>query len=202
MADQPNSARIEGVPENSGNPLVRASYFESRRRYGKVMEPLRIYAHHPKLMVGYAALETASERSHRVDERLKHLAQLRAAMICGCEWCLDFGSSISDEAGVDEDDLRELLTYQESDRFSELEKAVLDYATATSRSPVEVSDELFDRLRAHLNEAQLVELTSVIALENYRARFNWAFGIEGQGFAEGSFCVPPDARQEAVTSGS
>ena len=122
-------------------------------------------------------------------------------MVCGCEWCLDFASSISEEAGVGEDDLRELPTYASSERFSELEKAVLDYATGMSRSPVDVPDELFDRLRAELDEAQLVELTHMIALENYRARFNWAFGIEGQGFSEGAYCVRPDARGAACARG-
>ena len=192
------NGRIPGVPENTRNPLVRAAYRESRRRYGQVMDPVKIYAHHPKVMAGYAALEMASERSHLADERLKHLAQVRAAMVCGCEWCLDFGSSISEEAGIGEDDLRELPTYRTSDRFSELEKLVLDYATGASRSPVEVPDALFDRLRAELDEAQLVELTHMIALENYRARFNWAFGIEGQNFSEGAYCVRPDVAEAAL----
>ncbi len=53
---------------------------------------------------------------------------------------------------------------------------------------------------ADLDEAQLVELTNIIALENYRARFNWAFGIADQGFSEGAYCVPPAAREEAATS--
>jgi len=136
------NARIEGVSDKTRNPLVRAAYRESRRRYGEVMDPLRVFAHHPKVMAGYAAFETASERSHRVDERLKHLAQIRAAMICGCEWCLDFGSSLSAAEGVDEDDLRQLPTYEVSDRFSEQEKLVLDYATGMSRSPVDVPDGL------------------------------------------------------------
>ena len=192
------NGRIAGVPEDTRRPLVRAAYRESRRRYGQVMDPARIYAHHPRVMFGYALFELASERSHLVDERLKHLAQVRAAMICGCEWCLDFGSSISKEAGVGEEDLRELPTYATSDRFSEVEKLVLDYATGMSRSPADVPDELFDRLREHLDEAQLVELTHMIALENYRARFNWAFGIEGQGFSEGAYCVRPDAAEAAL----
>jgi len=116
-------------------------------------------------------------------------------MICGCEWCLDFGSSISAEAGIGEAQLRELPTYQRSSRYTELEKLVLDYATGTSRSPVTVSDDLCGRLHKHFDEAQLVELTNIIALENYRARFNWALGIEGQGFSEGAFCVPPELPQ-------
>ncbi|HEY8001324.1 MAG TPA: carboxymuconolactone decarboxylase family protein [Solirubrobacterales bacterium] len=194
------NARIAGVPEDTHNPVIRISYRESRRRYGEVVDPLRVFAHNPKVLLGYAALEAASERSSLVDERLKHLAQVRAAMVCGCEWCLDFASAISEEAGVGEEDLRDLPTYSASDRFSELEKLVLDYATGISRSPVEVPDALFERLRAQFDEAELVELTNMIALENYRARFNWAFGIAGQGFAEGAFCVPPEARGQAVTA--
>jgi alkylhydroperoxidase family enzyme/uncharacterized protein YjeT (DUF2065 family) len=192
------NARIAGVPESTRNPLVRLGYRESRRRYGEVVDPLRVYAHNPRVMLGYAALEAASERSTLVDGRLKHLAETRAAMVCGCEWCLDFASAISEEAGVGEEDLRELATYRSSDRFSELEKLVLDYATGISRSPVDVPGELFDRLRSHLDEGQLVELTNIIALENYRARFNWAFGIEGQGFSEGAYCVRPEADGETA----
>ena len=60
-----------------------------------------------------------------------------------------------------------------------------------TRTPVEVPDALFARLREQLNEAQLVELTSSIAWENYRARFDHAFGIEGENFSEGAYCALP-----------
>lgn len=66
---------------------------------------------------------------------------------------------------------------------------MLDYATAMTRKPAEVGDDLFARLREHFNDPQLVELTNVIAVENHRARFNHALGLDPQGFSEGSFCV-------------
>jgi len=47
-------------------------------------------------------------------------------------------------------------------------------------------------LREHFSEAQLVELTATIALENFRARFNHAFGMGAQGFSEGSYCALPE----------
>jgi len=187
------NARIAGVPEDTRDPIVRAAYRSSRRKTGAVVDPVRLFAHHKTLMTGYGAMEMATERSHLVPERLKHLAELRAAMLAGCEWCLDFGSSVSQEAAVDEEDMRELPLYATSERFSEEERLVLDYATGMSRTPVNVPDELFARLRERFDEAQLVELTSVVALENYRARFNWAMGIESQGFSEGSYCVRPEA---------
>lgn len=198
MVRSTSGGRIEGVPDGTRNLLIRAGFRESRRRYGAVMEPLRVFAHHPKLMVGYAALEMASERSNRVSARVKHLAELRAAMVCGCEWCLDFGSSISAGVGIGVRELRELPSYDRSERFTVVEKLVLDYATSMSRSPVDVPDTLFDQLREHFDEPQLVELTNIISLENYRARFNWAFGIEDQGFSDGSFCVPPEARRASA----
>jgi alkylhydroperoxidase family enzyme len=58
-------------------------------------------------------------------------------------------------------------------------------------APVEVSNALFARLHEKFSEAQLVELTASIAWENYRARFDHAFGIEAENFSEGLFCALP-----------
>ena len=82
--------------------------------------------------------------------------------------------------------------YKQSSVFSLLEKLVLDYAVAITKTPADVPDELFTKLRQHFNEAQLVELTATIAWENYRARFNRAFGIESQNFSEHAYCPMPE----------
>lgn len=87
--------------------------------------------------------------------------------------------------------LRDLAIFETSSAFSALEKLVLQYAVAMTETPVEVSDELFEALRQHFDQSQMVELTSAIAWENYRARFDHAFGIEAEGFAEGAACVLP-----------
>ena len=187
-----NGMRMPGVPDRGASLISRIAFRASRRQTGAVVDPVRIYAHHPVLMTGYGALEEATKRSHRVPEATKALAEMRAAMLAGCEWCLDFGSVVARESGLSDEQLRALPAYRDSDLFSEPEKLVLDYATGMSRTPVEVSDELFAALREHFDEAQMVELTNAIAIENYRARFNWAFGLGSQGFSEGSFCVKPE----------
>ncbi|MDQ6914410.1 MAG: carboxymuconolactone decarboxylase family protein [Actinomycetota bacterium] len=187
-----NGSRVPGV-QRSRNPIVRSTFWTTRRKYGKVVEPVRVFAHHPLVMVGYGAFELATERAKLVPDRLKALGEMKAAQLAGCEWCLDFGSALSRHHGITDDELRDLLDYRASARFSEVEKLVLDYAVGISRTPVDVPDELFARLREHFDDAQMVELTSVIALENYRARFNWAMGIQGEGFSEGAYCVRPSA---------
>jgi alkylhydroperoxidase family enzyme len=97
--------------------------------------------------------------------------------------------------GITEQQLLDLSSFETSSAFSELEKSVLHYAVAMTQTPVSVSDELFAELERHFNPRQLVELTSAIAWENYRARFDHAFGIESEGFSEGAFCpLPAHAR--------
>jgi alkylhydroperoxidase family enzyme len=106
---------------------------------------------------------------------------------------------------VTETQLRELAQFETSPAYSELERLVLRYADAMTRTPVEIPDELFEALRQQLNPRQLVELTSAIAWENYRARFDHAFGIEAEGFSEGAHCprsAAPSAAQTEATSHS
>jgi AhpD family alkylhydroperoxidase len=158
------------------------------------MEPAGVIAHHRPLLLGYGAMGMAFEKfAHTVDKRLKHLAMLRTAQLTGCEWCLDFGSKLAQDSGVPADDLRELSRWRQSDRFGELDRLALEYAEGMTRTPVEVSDELFARLRSSFDERQIVELTMAIALENLYSRSNWALGIEGEGFSDGMYCVRPEA---------
>ncbi len=93
--------------------------------------------------------------------------------------------------GLSQEKLENLSDYRNSALFSETEKLVLAYADAMTRTPVEVPEEMFSSLRAKFEEPQLVELTANIAWENYRARFNHAFGLEAEGFSEGAICAIP-----------
>jgi AhpD family alkylhydroperoxidase len=144
------------------------------------------------LMGGYGAFELAFERSRKAPARLKALAEMKAAAVAGCEWCLDFGSWLSRESGVTEKQLAELPRFRDSDAFDEDEKLVLEYAEGISKTPVDVPDELFERMRARFDEPQLVELTFAAGIENLRARVNWALGIESQGYSEGAVCAIPE----------
>ena len=98
---------------------------------------------------------------------------------------------MSRKLGVTEQQLLDLAAFETSAAFTEVEKLVLRYAVAMTRTPVEVSDELFAGLRQHFDPRQMVELTSAIAWENYRARFDHAFGIESAGFSAGAVCAVP-----------
>ena len=104
---------------------------------------------------------------------------------------MDIGSAVGRKEGLTERQVMELADFEHSDAFDDLERAVLRFATHLTLTPAEVPDQVFDALRPHFTPQQLVELTSVIAWENYRARFNRAFAVEAEGYAEGSVCAVP-----------
>jgi len=186
-------ARI-GPAQPHGLDLIRRyAYRTAKRSYGVPTEPVTTIAHHRPSLIAYGVAGLMLERnSGAVDRQLKQLALLRSAQLTGCEWCLDFGSMLAQQAGIGQDKLRELPRWRTSERFTELDRVVLEYVEGMTRTPVDVPAELFDRLREHFDESQLVELTMAIAMENMFSRVNWALGIQGEGFSEGMFCAAPD----------
>jgi len=193
-------ARIAGVSSRDAGLGVKLVFFFTRRSIARLtgrepermIEPLEMYAQVPGLLRGYGGLEQATAKLHRLDKRLKALAELKAATLTNCEYCIDLGSRIARRWGLSDEELLALPGYRASRLFTDLEKLVLDYAVGMSRTPVAVSDALFAKLREHFNDAQLVELTCLIALENLRGRFNLALGIDAAGFSEGMVCALPE----------
>jgi AhpD family alkylhydroperoxidase len=194
-------ARIQGVPREQAGPIVKLVYRFMRTGMKKMtgreaargsgIEPLEIWAHQPKMMSGMGKFQQAVRKGTSVDERLKYLVELKGAQMIGCEFCVDLGSQICRNSGVSDEELLALARYRKSDLFTEREKVALDYTVAVMRTPVEVTDEVFARMKEHFTEEQLVEITALLTVVNLD-RFNAAFGIGSVGFSEGMVCVPPD----------
>lgn len=78
--------------------------------------------------------------------------------------------------------LAKVTTWRDSTLFSEAERLALEYAERITYTDRKVDDALVDDLKKHYSDAQIVELTAAIAMENFRSKFNPALGIEAQGF--------------------
>jgi alkylhydroperoxidase family enzyme len=199
-------ARIEGVSKSQAGPIVKLAYRFGPRAMKKMtgrdpqagngIEPMEIWAHQPKMMVGMGMFNQAVRSGKSVDERIKNLVELKGAQMIGCEYCVDLGSQICRNSGLSDSELLALPRHRSSDLFTDREKAALDYAVAVMRTPVEVTDELFTRVRSYFDDRQLVEITALLTLVNLD-RLNAAFGIGSAGFSEGMVCVPPDRPDSA-----
>ncbi len=154
-------------------------------RFGRMVEPTAAASHHSGVLVAMGSLETAVQFGwKKLDPTLRWLAVQAVSSRIGCSWCVDFGYYEGMHDGIDPAKVRAVGDWRASDLFDDRERAVLEYAETATACPAEVSDELAARIRAHLGDAEFVELAAWVALENFRSRFNAGLGLRSQGFSE------------------
>jgi AhpD family alkylhydroperoxidase len=188
--------RIPALPKSATGRVTRLFYRMSRRRYGAVAEPLAVMAHHGRLLAAYGISETAvGKAATTLPAEVRELAVYRAATGVGCSWCVDFGTMLQRNQGLDIERLSEIDDYATSPHFTELDRLVIDYADAMTDQPMRVTDEQVAELDRRLGHRGVIELTFMIAMENQRSRFNHALGITAQGFTSGEACAVPPARR-------
>ncbi|MFG2341319.1 carboxymuconolactone decarboxylase family protein [Streptomyces yangpuensis] len=184
-------ARISLTPPRT--LLTRIGAWYSRRTYGKVLDPGQAYGHNGRVLATYVRLEQRAAKWNALDAGLKHLAVLAAAARINCSWCMDFGYWEGHERGMAAEKIEQVPRWREArEVFTEPELLVMEYAEAMTETEPTVTDELAAALIARLGEAAFVELTAVVALENWRSRVNSAFGLTSQGFSDA--CTVPAMR--------
>lgn len=98
---------------------------------------------------------------------------------------MDTNAAGSSRGGASADKIAAVGAWRESELFDDRERAAFALAEAMTWTPAEVTDALFDEARRLFSDEQLVELACSIAMENYRARFNRAFGVESMHTYQG-----------------
>jgi alkylhydroperoxidase family enzyme len=155
----------------------------SRKMLGDVAEPVEVAWHNRKVLNFSFSIGRKAQKWDRCDENLKSFAHMAVASLVGCGFCLDLGYFQAHNEGLDVAKAREVPRWRESDVFTPLERDVMEYAEAMTRTPPTVTDGLSARLLEALGPAALVELTMFIALANLYTRSNTAIGIESQEFS-------------------
>ena len=168
--------------EHPGSRLAGVLNFWTRRTYGQEMEPMLALLHNRRVTMSVARFEMGVAKWSKLDSDLKALATLAVAAQIGCSWCMDFGYYASRTDGVEAAKLEQVAQWRSSALYSPLERKVLEYAEAMTATPPEVTDAMVAGLRQDLDDAQLVELTEIISVENLRSRTNSALGLTSQGF--------------------
>lgn len=191
-------AHIDPKPAHGAGLFVRFVYWLAKRRFGRVPVPLGIMAYSTKVLQAVGGYEMAAEKTRAIAPRLKALAELKTATIVGCRFCIDIGSSLAASHGITPDELRDIPSFQDSPRFTALEKQVMEYAVLMTEAPMVVPRRTFDVLLGALGTPAMVELTAAIAWENFRARFNHAFGAKEEGYSEHMVCMLPAAQERSA----
>jgi AhpD family alkylhydroperoxidase len=161
---------------------MRVIFWRQRRHYGRELEPVRLWGRIPRAFLALSAMYRALDRkSSPIEPALRALIQVRISQTNECAFCIDLNSALGLQRGVSEERLRTLLEFEQSEQFSEREKAALEFAQVITRGD-HVDPELVARLREHFDDQAIVELAALIAYQNMSSKFNAALGVPAHGF--------------------
>ncbi len=164
------------TPEQADGP-TREFYQELRQMFHKVPNLFATIAHYPPalrpLLDHFHAVYTKST----MPKRLLELAILKASFGIQSEYCLTLHKAFALEHGVSYDEIMSLNEDPRHTRFSEPERAILDYTAQITSDAHGVTDELFARVRRHFSEAEILNVTLLIGLAQTFGRLSDALQI-------------------------
>ena len=108
----------------------------------------------------------------RVTSALKRMIAWVSSNATGCRYCQAHAIRAAERYGAEQEQLDNIWEYRTHPAFSEAERAALDFSLAASQVPNAVDETIKERLYAHWNEGEIVEMLGVIALFGYLNRWN------------------------------
>jgi AhpD family alkylhydroperoxidase len=140
------------------------------------MEPRIDYRQAPQGAIQAMRALDAHVRQSGLDPQLVELVKMRASMINGCAYCIDMHSKDARAQGESEQRLYALSAWREAPFFTDRERAALEWTEAlTLVSQTHVPDDVYERVRQHFSEAELIALTLAVNAINSWNRVAIAF---------------------------
>jgi AhpD family alkylhydroperoxidase len=173
--------RLEPIEKPRGL-LLRIAYWLSRRQLGGVMSPLKvIYARVPKLAWTSVVIARTAEKGLSLEPDLRLLITTQSSLLNGCTFCADLHMAQAVQARLGLERFKALPDFATSPLFSERERAVLAYTEETTRRR-NVSPAVFEALRKHASEKEIVEITWLNAVGNFYNLMAVPLELESDGF--------------------
>jgi uncharacterized peroxidase-related enzyme len=130
----------------------------------------------PGLAQALGALNHAVMGQGTVDKAFKRLVAHMASRAAGCQYCMAHTAAGAQVHGIAADKLDALWSFDSSALFTAPEKVALELALAAGQVPNAADDALFDRLRTHWSEEQILEIVGVVSLFGFLNRWNDTLG--------------------------
>ena len=170
--------------ENPTAPIMKMVYGMSKRQFGKVMTPLKVFAARMPLGFGmFYGKISKLDKKLELPQETQMLIRERVARLNVCLFCIDIGRWFTIKAHLNQAKFDALNDYAASPLFSDAERAALDYVTELTRNK-QVSEEAFARLRKHYSERAICEIVWLVASEHFYNMSNIGLNIHSDMLCE------------------
>lgn len=180
MARVPNLT-VDDVPEG-----FAGRFQELMADFDEFSNQIPVYAHSPEVVSKIFELVMTFRESKNLTRRQVEIAITAASAANKCAYCVVHHSPKLTEEGLSLDTINSLLDPDPVGLSAE-EITIRDYAVAVTERAWGIRDELYERMRDHFSDAQIVELTMRAAFAGMFNKINQALGIEMEEGLMGSF---------------
>ena len=171
-------ARVSLIEENDHPELAELIGKIRAGRRGSLINVYKLLLHAPPLATCWLDLISAARYKTELDGRLREIVIIRVAYLNRVDYVIkQHVPQLSAPEGLTQAECDALADWKASQFFSARERAALAYADAMTRD-IAVPDAVFEALRPHFNERQIVELTVLIGTYNMHTRVFMALGID------------------------
>ena len=171
-------ARVGFIPASDLPANVARIYEQYATGYGQFRNQVAVFAHVPSAVEHIMGLLLDLKRQRNLNWRYVELAIVVTSKLNSCHYCVAHHTAPLKVEGLSEAAIEMLPALHEE--LDEVDRLVVDYTVAVTNSAQRIPERIFDALRAHFSEAQIVELTLRIALCGFFNRFNDALQIDNE----------------------
>lgn len=173
-------ARTSVVSTENVSEDVRDVYLRFASGYGPFRNQVDVFAHVPSSVRHLMGMLLELREQKNVPYRYIELAVVVVARLNECHYCVAHHKPLLVVEGVSSEGVDRVLDYENHPEFDEVDKLVVEYTIAVTNTPQRIRDRMFERLRQHFSEAQIMELTLRIALCGFFNRFNDTLMIDDE----------------------
>lgn len=173
-----SNQRISYVnPKDIDDPEMLGELERCAREGTPRPESQAIRAHVPDVFKVFADTWAKCFKNGVLDHEIKELCRVLVSRSVICEYCGNQRSVKGASSGLTEENYKDLLMFEKSDKYDAREKAALAYTEAIVWD-LETDDALWDRLHANFSEPELVELGYFVAMTMGQQRWLRTLNIE------------------------
>ncbi|MGD0352934.1 MAG: carboxymuconolactone decarboxylase family protein [Dehalococcoidia bacterium] len=170
-------ARVKLVEKEQADPIIKEMFQKLDDRKVPVLNLFKAVGNSPKVGRNFVRLGNSILNPDLLDPKLRELAILRVGNLLRSEYEFTKHVAIGTEAGVTNDQINELPNWTSSKRFTDIERAVLQYTEEVTLN-VKVSDSTFANLKRFFDDPAIVKLTATIGYYGMVSRILVALQIE------------------------
>ncbi len=177
-------ARVRSIPSAELPPDLADVYERFAASYGPFRNQVAVFAHVPPALRHLMSMLMELREAKTLPKRYLEIAIVVVSKLNECHYCVAHHKPFLAVEGISPEGIDRLLDHEDHPELDEVDKLVVEYARAAWETPNRIRDALFERLRRHFSEAQIVELTLRATLCGFFNRFNDALQIEEEAEAQ------------------